>query len=169
MVGLDTPKASRRVFRTYNLSSSGTSRSDVEPPSPTDSLNTLIERTLGSSRAADLNNDGGDDGDDGTNHLPPSSDHDFDNFEEILAKLSASPTGSSSSPVNQLMEENNDVFNDIQCGIMKYGNSNQLNPVEVEVRDVFTAMLIDFNRTSNKLLYKIVQLQVSRNILITIY
>lgn len=155
MVGLDTPKASRRVLRSYNLSSSGTSRSDAhenEPPSPTDSLNTLIERTLG-SRMADLSSPSQAVNNDATNHSHPSSSDSFDNFEEILAKLSASPTGSSSP--NQF-ESSNDVFNDIQCGIMKYAQ----DVLEVERGDVFTALLIDFNRTSNKLIYNLIQLQV---------
>lgn len=158
MVGLDTPKASRRVLRSYNLSSSsGTTRSDVfenEPPSPTDSLNTLIERTLG-ARITHLSSpikttlpSVNDDGDD---FLPPT-DTDFGNFEEILAKLSMTPS-ESSSPIDT------DVFNDIQCGIKKYVQENGPS-AEVERADVFTALLIDFNRTSHKLISTLFQFQV---------
>lgn len=156
MVGLDTPKASRRVLRSYNLSGTRTSRSDVfenEPPSPTDSLNTLIERTLGAritnlSSPIKTSRSINDDGDD---FLPPS-DTDFDNFEEILAKLSMTPS-EPSSPVDT------DVLNDIQCGIKKYVQENG-PPAEVERADVFTALLIDFNRTSHKLISNLFQFQV---------
>lgn len=155
MVGLDTPKASRRVLRSYNLSSgSGRSVFENEPPSPTDSLNTLIERTLGaqithlSSPIKTTPRSVNDDGDD---FLPPS-DTDFGNFEEILAKLSMTPS-KPSSPIDT------DVFNDIQRGIKKYVQENG-PPAEVERADVFTALLIDFNRTSHKLISNLFQFQV---------
>lgn len=155
MIGLDTPKASRRVLRSYNLSSAGTSRSEVqEPTSPTDSLNTLIEKTLGSSRMSELSSPikGAHENNDSGNYLSPSDS--FDNFEEILAKLSMS------GPSSPIELESNDVFNDIHCGIMKYARESDVSKPEVERGDVFTAFLIDFNQTSHKLIDSLIQLQV---------
>lgn len=141
---------------------SGTSRSDFrenEPPSPTDSLNTLIERTLGGrvinfSKAKNEDDGDADESLFHDNFLPSSSDS-FDNFEEILAKLSVSPSATS-SPVPL----ENDVFNDIQSGMMKYSRDVAGPHPEVERGDVFTALLIDFNRTSHKLLTNLFQYQV---------